>query len=60
MNIRFLTKHIEMKGIEMENYMSPSCQVMEMETEGVLCASDWSGSIGHDGISGSDDDILNK
>ena len=44
----------------MENYMSPSCQVMEMETEGVLCASDWSGSIGHDGISGSDDDILNK
>lgn len=49
-----------MKRIELKNYTSPSCQVMEMETEGVLCASDWSGGIDHDGIVGDDNDIFNN
>lgn len=49
-----------MKEFKLKLYTSPSCTVMEMKNEGVLCASDWSGGIDHDGIVGDDNDIFNN
>ena len=48
-----------MNRTELHKYMSPICSIVEIENEGILCGSDFSGGFDHDGIGGNDDDIFN-
>lgn len=43
-----------------KHYESPVCTEMEIDLEGILCASGYGLGAGHDGIFGDDDDIFNE
>ena len=48
-----------MNRIELQKYTSPVCSIVEIENEGILCASELDGGFDHNGIGGNDDDIFN-
>lgn len=60
MKTRFLTNHKEMAENRSKHYESPVCTEMEIDLEGILCASGYGLGAGHDGIFGDDDDIFNE
>ncbi len=46
--------------MELQNYISPECIVVEIAHEGMLCLSGLDGGFSHEGIGGSDDEIFNN
>ena len=46
--------------MEILNYESPVCLIMEIAHEGLLCQSNLQGGFGHDGVDGNEDDIFNS
>ena len=48
----------EIHSVGSSAYSTPHCSVLEINSEGVLCYSNYLGGVEHDGIYGEDDPII--